>query len=111
MPPAISNLHMKKVLVAFLTMAFLIESSESVLSVIKSTVKNGRRLVDPMLPSTILSKDAIPSSLHDMFTRHEYIDYDAENEGSLEAVNEHPLVAPIRRTLRGTLDRHHPVNT
>ncbi|GAX14537.1 hypothetical protein FisN_6Lh315 [Fistulifera solaris] len=111
MPHAVSKFHVKNVLFAFLAISFLIETSESVLSVIKSTVKNSRRLIGPMLPSTTLRKDAIPSTLHDMFEQIEYIDYDTENEGSLEAVSERPLVVPIRRTLlRGTIDGHHPLN-
>ncbi|GAX22068.1 hypothetical protein FisN_6Hh315 [Fistulifera solaris] len=110
MPIATSKLQVKNVIFAFLAMAFLIETSESVLSVIKSTVKNSRRLVGPMLSSTIMSKEAIPFTLHDIFQRIEYIDCDFENDGSLEDVSGRPSKTPIHRTLRGTIDRHHPLD-
>lgn len=110
----ISTFNIRNVIIALLVMAVVIESSESIYKIMKTTAKNGSRALEPMATSRPkkLNEVASPSSyLHDIFARHDYIEYDNENDGNSEAIIERRLTTPVNERLHGHRHSHHRTGT
>lgn len=107
---------MKNFILALLAMAVVIESSESVHKFIKSSAKSDIRILRPMDVVTTsrlgkLNQELFQSYVfQDVFSHHEYIDYDDENvEQSEDAVaqKERRLTPSASNRLRGHRYHHH----